>query len=134
MKQLEAMLAAHPHPAGSHREAALACIEACAECAAVCSSCADACLAETNVMQMVRCIRLNLDCADICEVTGRLFARPSERDADTLGHQLEACIASCRACAEECERHQHMEHCRICAEVCRRCVAACEAMRGALVG
>ena len=27
----------------------------------------------------------------------------------------------CEACAEECEKHQHMEHCRLCAESCRKC-------------
>jgi hypothetical protein len=29
------------------------------------------------------------------------------------------------ACAEECEKHQHMEHCRLCAESCRKCAEEC---------
>lgn len=133
MQQLDSMLAAHPHPAGSEREAALECIAACTECAVICTTCADACLAERDVAKIVACIRTNLDCADICELTARLFARPSERDAETLDLQLQACAAICRACADECARHEHMEHCRICAEACRRCVRACEAMAAALV-
>lgn len=134
MKQLESMLASHPAPAHSDGDVARACVEACYECSAICATCADACMSEDNVGKQVLCIRLNLDCADVCEVTGRLFARPSERDARALELQLEACAAFCRACGDECARHApHMEHCRICAESCRRCADACDRMRGALV-
>lgn len=134
MKQLAAMLASHPAPAHSDGDIARACVEACYECSAICSTCADACLSEQNVEKQVLCIRLNLDCADVCAVTGRLFARPSERDAPALALQLEACAAMCRACGDECARHaSHMEHCRICAESCRRCADACDRMRAALV-
>lgn len=134
MNQLQSMLASHPAPASSDGDVAQECVEACYECAAICASCADACLAEEEVAQLVACIRLNLDCADVCELTGRLFARPSRRDAPSLGLQLDACAAICRACGDECERHaRHMEHCRICAEACRRCAEACDRMRDALV-
>ena len=134
MKQLEPMLASHPAPAHSDGDIARACIEACYECAAICASCADACLGEADVAGLTSCIRLNLDCSDVCAVTGRLFARSSDRDGTALGLQLEACAAMCRACGDECARHaKHMEHCRICAEACRRCADACDRMRGALV-
>jgi hypothetical protein len=134
MHRIEPMLASHPHPAGSDRDAAVECVEACLECAAICDSCADACLAESDVQSQVACIRLNIDCADICAVTARLFARPSGRDAAALRAQLDACFAICRACGDECARHAaHMEHCRICAECCRRCAEACERMKAALV-
>ena len=134
MGHIEKMLRAHPEPAGSDGDTALACIKACFECAEVCTVCADACLAEPDMQHLVTCIRLNLDCADICAVTGRLFARPSPRDAETLQHQLEACVRSCRSCGDECQKHAaQMAHCRICAEVCVRCAEACERMIGALV-
>ena len=134
MNRVKSMLASHPHPAASDRDAAFECVQACLECAATCSTCADACLAEDDVKSQVQCIRLNLDCADICELTARLFARPSERDAPALRHQLEACAAICRACGDECASHAaHMEHCRICAESCRRCADACDRMKSALV-
>ncbi len=86
-------------------------------------------------MDMRQCIRVCLDCADVCETTGRLIARPSARDADTLRLQLEACAEACRVCGEECARHgaAGMEHCRVCAEACRACADACEAMAAALV-
>ena len=134
MDRLDQMLKAHPAPAGSDRESALAVIRATAECAAVCASCADACLAEPNVAELVGCIRLNIDCADICEMTGRFFARASARDRATLKALLRACADACRACGEECAQHAaHMEHCRICAESCRTCAEACEKEAKALV-
>lgn len=133
MNRLERMLDAHPHPAESNGEDARRCIEACMECAQTCTVCADACLEEDDVKNLVACIRLNLDCADVCRVTGALMTRPSHRDAPALRAQLRACIEICRACGDECGHHDDMEHCTICAEACRACAEACEAMIGALV-
>ncbi|MFI5224145.1 MAG: hypothetical protein ACHQX3_07890, partial [Nitrospirales bacterium] len=40
-------------------------------------------------------------------------------DPGTQRAVLEACLAACRASAEECDRHaMHYEHCRLCAEEC----------------
>ena len=136
MSRLKKMLESHPSPAGSNGDAAMACIEACFDGAEICQICADACLAEEDANHMVQCIRLNLDCSDICDVTGKLLARTGHRDANTLHLQLHACAQACRACADECEQHakaMEMEHCRICAEACRRCAEACDAMVAALV-
>ncbi|MGH7506037.1 MAG: four-helix bundle copper-binding protein [Longimicrobiales bacterium] len=135
MQHLEKILDAHPDPAHADGAVALACIRACFDCSATCATCADACLAEDDVAGMVHCVRLNLDCVDVCDVTGRLIARPSARDANTLREQLEACVAACRACGDECAKHgQHgVEHCRVCAHACQACAKACEEMAGALV-
>ena len=51
------------------------CIDECFRCAATCTSCADACLGENTVQNLVRCIRLNLDCADICDTAGHVASR-----------------------------------------------------------
>jgi hypothetical protein len=59
------------------REILARCIEACFSCGQACTACADACLAEDSVTDLARCIRLNLDCADICDVTGRVLSRQS---------------------------------------------------------
>jgi hypothetical protein len=135
MTRLHRMLETHPEPAGPNGDAARRCIEACAECAQTCTVCADACLGEENVNEMVACVRLNLDCAEVCHVTGTLMTRPSHRDAPALRAQLQACIEICRACGDECAEHgEHgIEHCRVCAEACRACAEACEAMAAALV-
>jgi hypothetical protein len=132
--RLEQMLHTHPHPAGNNGEEARAFIAVCTECAQICTVCADACLSEHDMQDLVPCIRLNLDCADVCRVTATLMTRPSHRDAPALRAHLEACCAIAKACADECDAHADMmDHCRICAEACRACAEACERMQRALV-
>jgi len=132
MDRLKKMFDTHPAPASGAGDTALAGVTAAVECSLVCTTCADACLSEGA--DMAECVRLNLDCAEICGAVARMLARPGHQDRETLDRLLAACIRACRACAEECERHaESMEHCRICAESCRRCAEACEEMEGALV-
>jgi hypothetical protein len=120
------MLETHPWPGHVDRRVLAECIEECFACAQACTACADACLSEDGVSELQKCIRLNLDCADICDATGRVVTRRTEYDAPTSKAQLQSCQEVCRTCAEECERHtEHHEHCRICAEACRRCERAC---------
>lgn len=134
MDRIHQMFAHHPNPASDAGEEAFAVVQATAECAAVCTTCADACLEEDDPAAMRSCIRLCLDCAGICTVTGRLIARPAAQDRDTLRAQLEACAVACRASAEECDRHADSAgHCRFCAESCRACANACDRMQKALV-
>ena len=120
------MLETHPGKTAV-ADALTECISACVSCAQSCTSCADACLGEQKPEMLARCIRLNLDCADICAATGRIATRLTARDDQLLRATLDACATACRICAGECEMHaQHgMEHCRICAEECRRCETAC---------
>ena len=125
------MISTHPDVKGSISEALVRCIDECYACAQACTACADACLAEESVQQLKQCIRLNLDCADVCAATGALGSRRTGSNREVLRQMLEVCALACRVCGEECERHAgHHEHCRICAESCRRCQQACEeAMR-----
>jgi hypothetical protein len=112
----------HPRPITLDRDALLRCIDECFDCAATCTSCADACLGEPDVPEMVRCVRLNLDCADVCDATGRVVTRQTEPDLGVVRAAVEACIVACRAC----DRHAaHHDHCRVCAEVCRSCEQSC---------
>jgi len=124
--QAQEMISTHPHVRGQTNDALIRCIEECYSCAQTCTSCADACLAEDGVTSLTQCIRLNLDCADICDITGRIATRRTGSDQEMLRRMLEACAAACRLCAGECEKHTKMQHCRICAEACRRCMTACE--------
>jgi len=100
------------------------------DCAQTCTACANACLGEPHVQDLVRCIRLNLHCADLCDTTGRLISR--QENPQLARAVLEACALVCRLCAEECDGHASMEHCRICAEACRRCEQACQKVLAAL--
>jgi Domain of Unknown Function (DUF326) len=116
----------HPRAVGVDRELLLRCVEECFDCSATCAGCADACLGEPDVSGLVRCVRLNLDCADVCDAVGRVVTRQTEIDLGAVRAAIEACVVVCRACGDECERHAaHHDHCRVCAESCRRCEQAC---------
>ena len=69
------MLEAYPREFDVDRGLLVRCIEACYDCAESCTQCADDCLGEENVEELTTCIRLNLDCADICATTGRVVGR-----------------------------------------------------------
>jgi hypothetical protein len=120
------MISAHPDVNGSFSAPLIDCIDACFACAQVCTSCADACLAEPMVDQLRQCIRLDLDCADVCGAAGALGSRRTGSNEQVLRRTLDVCRLACERCAEECAKHagQH-EHCRICAEECRSCADAC---------
>jgi hypothetical protein len=107
------------------------CIDDCFDCAQACTACADACLAEEELGRLRRCIRLDLDCADICGATGRVISRHSETDLRVVRAQLQACALACELCAVECESHRH-GHCEHCAVACRRCQRACTELLEAL--
>jgi hypothetical protein len=133
MHHVTAMLETHPQATAN--EALARCIQQCFVCALTCTSCADACLAEERVDELRRCIRLNLDCADVCTATGRVLARQTSPEPRLVQSMLDTCAQFCRACAEECERHvDHHEHCRLCAEACRQCEQACEQLRSSIGG
>ncbi len=82
---LEQMMKQHPEATKVDLDALVECIERCSAWEAACVSCADACLREAGVQQLVDCIRLNLDCADLCGVTVRLLSRHSSREPGADG-------------------------------------------------
>ena len=134
MDRVRKMFEAHPSPASDAGEEAFALVTSATECMLVCTTCADACLEEDDPSSLRECIRLNQDCADVCQATARLIARPGEQAPALLQAQLDACAAACRACADDCEKHASKhEHCGICAESCRECAQACDRMKAALV-
>jgi hypothetical protein len=95
-------------------------------CIAECNHCASACLEEEDVKMLTKCIKLDLDCAEICNLVVGYLARGSQHAEHLMGE----CAEICRACAEECEKHaaHGMEHCRTCAEACRKCAEECMQM------
>jgi hypothetical protein len=95
-------------------------IRALAQCINACEACASGCLNENSVQSLTDCIRTDMECADICSVTLKFIGRNSS----IINELLDLCIAVCKRCAEECEKHQ-MDHCRRCAEACSRCVEMC---------
>jgi hypothetical protein len=129
------MLETHPSGAAVDSSPLVHCIQACFECEQTCTTCADACLGEKDVQTMIRCIRLNLDCASVCGSTGKILSRQTVFDTQVAQATLEACVRVCRICGEECERHaEHHEHCRVCAEACFHCESTCNNLLSAIGG
>ncbi len=121
-----AMLETYPATMNVDRELLARAIDTLVECSQACTACADACLSEEMVADLRKCIRTDLDCADVCATTARVLSRHTAYDANITRAVLEACAVACRACADECESHAGMhEHCRVCAEACRACEAVC---------
>ena len=109
-------------------------IDALTDCAQACTADADDDLSEPNVAEMVKCIRLCLDCADICGTTAGVTSRQTDYDANITRPLLEACVAACKSCGDECEQHAMMHaHCRVCAQACRRCEQACRDLLAAMI-
>ncbi|WP_447001842.1 four-helix bundle copper-binding protein [Saccharothrix isguenensis] len=101
-------------------------IDALIACAEACTACADSCLSESSVAELTKCVRTNMDCADVCGATARVLSRHTGYDANISRTLLEACAMVCKSCGDECASHASMhEHCRVCAEACRACERAC---------
>jgi len=98
------------------------------ECAAACNNCSTACLQEKDVQKMTQCIRLDIDCAQICEITAAFVARNSEHAM----HLMKECAEICSKCAKECAKHSDMEHCKVCADLCKKCAEMCKTNTGVL--
>ena len=110
-----------------------AAIESLQDCAQACTADVDADLSAPNLPEMVKCIRLCLQCADVCGAAAAITSRLAEYEGDVIRPLLEACVASCKSCGDECEHHAPMhEHCRICAGACRRCEQACRQLLATL--
>jgi hypothetical protein len=126
---VRAMFRNHPEKP-AHSDAMSRCIDACFSCVETCTACADACLSERDVTHLVACIRLNLDCAAVCNATGNIMSRANKAGhRQLLEAQLANCIAFCRACADLCNSHgERHRHCAVCAEACLACADACNTM------
>ena len=101
-------------------------IQAASDCAAACDHCASSCIRDGSAEKMKECIRLDLDCADLCRLVASLAARDSgfvarlARDLDEV----------CEACAMECSKHEQY-HTQQCALACHRCATACRVIAAA---
>ena len=133
MSYAKQMLDTYPRDVNLDTGQLAATIDALSDCAQACTACADDCLSEEMVAELTKCIRLCLDCADVCTATLRVVSRQTDYDANVTRAVLEACVATCRSCGDECEGHAQMhEHCRVCAEACRRCEQACKDLLAAM--
>jgi hypothetical protein len=108
-------------------------IDALSDCAQACTADADADLRDPDVTEMITCIRLWLDCADVCTATGNVISRQTAFQPQLSKLLLDACAALCARCGDECEMHAAAHpHCQVCEQACRRCERACRDLLAAL--
>ncbi|GAA5050005.1 hypothetical protein HNP84_004162 [Thermocatellispora tengchongensis] len=122
MTYAQQMLDAYPAEINLDRGRLASVIDALSTCAQACTACADACLSERaeELPSLTRCIRDNLDCAEICATTGAVLSRHTGYDARLTVAQVEAAIQATRTCGDSCAEHaDRHEHCRVCAQACR---------------
>ena len=122
MSRIEQVLMTYPAETGLEPRVLAEAADRLYECAGVCLACADACSAETDPHMLgmsLKCIRMDVDCADLCTVAARIVTRQTGYDAPTTFAVIEATRAALRACADACAEMASMDHCRICAETCR---------------
>ena len=132
MSYARQLLETHPGTLGVDAGVLAATIDALNDCAEACIADVDADLSEPTVSEMVKCIRLCLNCADVCAAAAGVTSRQPEYDADVAKPLLQSCVAICKSCGDECERHAQMHaHCRVCADACRRCERACRELLAA---
>jgi hypothetical protein len=133
MSYAREMLKSYRTPSAVDEAVLVAAIDALSDCAQACTADVGLDLAEPELAEMVRCIRLCLDCSDICTATLAVASRQADFDRNVAKPLLQSCVAICRSCGDECELHAAMHaHCRICAEACRRCERACGELFAAL--
>ena len=89
------------NPVSSLRRPGLraAAIDALNDCAQACIADTDADLGEPDVAEMVKCIRLCLDCADVCAAADGITSRPSEYDPNVPGRCWRPASPAARAAA-----------------------------------
>ena len=98
------------------------------DCAIACDECFSGSLKTHDIHMMAECMRLNIECAQICRLTGTFIAQGSEYAPELAN----VCCDVCAACAQECEKHLH-DHCIACAQICRSCEEACDNYSHSLV-
>jgi hypothetical protein len=129
-RTVERMLRTNPEAPFAPADSLGRTIHACMETAQVCTACADACLGE-HARGLETCIRLNLDCADVCGTAVRVLSRQQNPDLTVVAMMIELCAAIAETCAIECERHAaQFTHCHVAAAACHRCFDACRTLMG----
>jgi hypothetical protein len=108
------------------RDVPLECIEACALCEFACLACAEACLSGVELEKLGTCVRLNLDCAEICLATRTLVAEALLFAPRLVHAQLMVCARLCASCEAECRRlGVPRDFFSVCARACAHCETLC---------
>ena len=99
MSYARRMLDTYPRTLDLDRGLLAATIDAVSDCAQACTADTDADLSEQNLAEMVTCIRLCLDCTDVCNATSGVLSRLAQYDPDATRPLLRPASPSARAAA-----------------------------------
>ena len=111
---------------GVHRDVPLECMEACLRCELACLACAEACLGDVELLEVGRCVRLSLDCAEICLATRTLVAGAIGSSPRLVLAQLLVCARVCATCEAECSRlGMRNDGVGACGRACADCLMHC---------
>jgi hypothetical protein len=95
------------------------------DCRIACSHCADTWLASSPVgPEALRCIRLLLDCSDLCGAAEELLPFASEISPPVLRSHLNTCRVACERCLRDVPRHRSAPLGSV-VEACRTVQHAC---------
>jgi hypothetical protein len=134
MSYASQLLDSYPRTFNVDAHVLTATIDALTDCAQVCTADADIDMSEPDLSDLIKCMRLCMDCADICMTTARVTSRQTQSDASVMRAMLEACISCCQSCGDECGRMAMMHaHCQVCEQACRRCEQACRELLDAMM-
>jgi ferredoxin len=81
MSYARQMLDTYPRTFNVDADLLAATIDALGDCAQACNADNAADLSEQNVVEMITCIRLCMDCVDVCTATLRVIGRQTQYDA-----------------------------------------------------
>ena len=90
------------------------------ECQTKCKECFNACLEERSLDTLRKCLKLTVECANVCELTASSIVY----EGDFRPEVLALCIRACEECRIECSVHNSL-HCVECAALCGECTEAC---------
>jgi hypothetical protein len=103
------------------------CMEECDDCQRVCAETMQYCLTKGGRHVAPEHVRLMTDCIEICQTASNFMLRGSELHTATC----RACAEVCNRCADDCASFNGDDVMARCADACRECAESCERMASA---
>ncbi len=99
------------------------CIDTCNKCAQECYECYEACLNEPDLNARRSCVKILIECANMCEMASGLMSINSRFAKD----HCKMCATVCDTCTTLCNMFKD-DHCQKCADICSICANECRSM------
>lgn len=102
------------------------CAEACGHCEAACNEAFHHCVSAAGAgkAEHARMAQMVVDCAAFCTLSAAMIARHSS----LMIASCRACAEACEKCARDCSPHASGETMKHCVESCEKCAESCRKM------